>query len=429
MAVGAEIGALAGAGGRPGALANRPVNTVLPVISGTATENETLSVSNGSWTSDTAITYSYQWRRDATVIGGATNNSYVLTASDIDATLSCDVTATNDEGASTAQSAGVGPVAMALPVNTVLPAITGTTSIGETLSVSDGTWTSTGALSYAYQWERAGTPIAGATSNSYTLIEDDAGHTLTCVVTASNAGGSTDAESAQTAAIQGLVPDSLSFGGTSDYLSMTDADFGAYDRAKFAIACSFYLDVEKGQNILLAKDRISGGGSDYEFRLFTQSGGTVSFATDAGSNGFFNSPSSAYSAGQWVAVLVYYDSANATGADKIRMWINGTEQTAAYYVEPSGAATDTAYDVQIGAFPSSFTTSYYTDGLIHQPTFFSGTLPDPADVFDGTAGKLKDLSGLTGVYSLLDATTATNDAILATDWTNNGTVTTSTSKP
>ena len=43
--------------------------------------------------------------------------------------------------------------------------------------------------------------IAGATGSSYMLGASDVGHTLRVVVTATNAGGSTAATSAQTAAV------------------------------------------------------------------------------------------------------------------------------------------------------------------------------------------------------------------------------------
>lgn len=47
-----------------------------------------------------------------------------------------------------------------------------------------------------FQWERGGTPIAGATGGSYKVVGADTGHALTCAVAASNAGGSAGAVSA-----------------------------------------------------------------------------------------------------------------------------------------------------------------------------------------------------------------------------------------
>jgi hypothetical protein len=65
--------------------------------------------------------------------------------------------------------------------------------VGTVVSVTNGTWTGA-PTSYAYQWRRDGTNIVGATAASYTLIAADVGgHQITCVVTATNATGSTAA--------------------------------------------------------------------------------------------------------------------------------------------------------------------------------------------------------------------------------------------
>ena len=45
---------------------------------------------------------------------------------------------------------------------------------------------------YAYQWQLDGTPI-GTDAASYAVTPDDVGHTADCIVTASNAIGSTAA--------------------------------------------------------------------------------------------------------------------------------------------------------------------------------------------------------------------------------------------
>lgn len=77
-----------------------PVNTVAPVISGTATIGQTLTSTTGTWTSDSAITYLYQWYRGATLISGATNNTYVLVTADVSYDITCKVAATNLDGTS-----------------------------------------------------------------------------------------------------------------------------------------------------------------------------------------------------------------------------------------------------------------------------------------------------------------------------------------
>lgn len=85
------------------------------------------------------------------------------------------------------------------PANTVLPAITGTPTVGQTLTVTNGTWTK--SPTFARQWNRNGVPITGATATTRVLTVDDAGAVMTCTVTATNAGVSTSATSAPTAAV------------------------------------------------------------------------------------------------------------------------------------------------------------------------------------------------------------------------------------
>lgn len=92
----------------------------------------------------------------------------------------------------------------AAPSNTVAPTVTGTPKVGQTLSVSNGTW-SNSPTSYSYQWQRCTsgtcTNIAGATTQTYVVKSADAGRTLRAVVTATNADGSSTANSNQTSVV------------------------------------------------------------------------------------------------------------------------------------------------------------------------------------------------------------------------------------
>jgi hypothetical protein len=89
--------------------------------------------------------------------------------------------------------------ALKLPVNSVLPAITGTKTVGQTLTCSSGTWSK--SPSYAYQWLRDGSPISGATASTRLLAAPDEGALMSCTVSATNAGVTAVATSAQTTAI------------------------------------------------------------------------------------------------------------------------------------------------------------------------------------------------------------------------------------
>ena len=87
-----------------------PVNTVAPVISGTAAVGQTLSCTTGTWTGNPAPSFSYQWRANGVAIGGATAPTYLLTVTEQTKTITCVVTATNTSGAPTATSNTLGPV-------------------------------------------------------------------------------------------------------------------------------------------------------------------------------------------------------------------------------------------------------------------------------------------------------------------------------
>jgi len=102
---------LPGAARRGGAaaVASIPVNTILPVITGTVRDAETLTCSQGTWTNSPS-SYAYQWTRDGSNIGGATSSTYELTNDDVGALIACVVVATNAAGSGSATALDVGPV-------------------------------------------------------------------------------------------------------------------------------------------------------------------------------------------------------------------------------------------------------------------------------------------------------------------------------
>ncbi len=76
------------------------------------------------------------------------------------------------------------------PVNKEKPKVSGKGAVGETLACSQGTWTGTQPISYAYKWFRGKEePISGATMNQYKVVEEDEGHKISCLVIATNTGG------------------------------------------------------------------------------------------------------------------------------------------------------------------------------------------------------------------------------------------------
>ena len=81
-----------------------PVNTAIPVISGSTVVGQTLFSTTGIWVSSPSPTFTYQWQRGVSNISGATSSSYVITSDDVNSTLRCVVTATNIKGSVSATS-------------------------------------------------------------------------------------------------------------------------------------------------------------------------------------------------------------------------------------------------------------------------------------------------------------------------------------
>jgi hypothetical protein len=95
--------------GRPPPGPSPPAPTVAPLLTGVPMVGEVLTTTNGTWTGNPAPTFTRQWRRGATNIGGG-GLTHTCAAADIGAMMSCNVTATNSEGSVTASSNDLGPV-------------------------------------------------------------------------------------------------------------------------------------------------------------------------------------------------------------------------------------------------------------------------------------------------------------------------------
>src|ERR1700730_1770421 len=136
---------LVGTGGRlnickamPGcstAVAAKPANSALPVVTSIPQQGGLLGASTGLWTGIPS-TYTYQWSRcdksglNCSPIQGATGQSYApLAAADALATVTVTVTASNAFGSSAAQSAASGVIATAISASAINSSIVNGTSI------------------------------------------------------------------------------------------------------------------------------------------------------------------------------------------------------------------------------------------------------------------------------------------------------------
>jgi hypothetical protein len=189
-----------------------------PALSGVAEVGETLTTDDGVWSGTQPLVYTYRWRRcdtaglNCATIDGASDASYVLTSADAGATIRVRVYAANDFGTASRASAPSPVVAAGSPQVVTSPTVSGTAQDGSVLVGDEGTWSGTQPISFVDAWERCDTAgascqtIAGATESTYTAGPADVGYTLRYVVTASNAGGTVEAESAPTPTVAAQAP-------------------------------------------------------------------------------------------------------------------------------------------------------------------------------------------------------------------------------
>lgn len=153
-------------------------------ITGTAAIGSTLTANKGTWT-PASPTFSYQWRRGAVDIPGATDATYVVKPADAGYAISVVVIGSASSYQNTAATSAATATVVAGTLTTATPTISGTPTVGSELTGVPGTW-GPSPVTLAYEWKR-GTTVVG-TGLKYTVVSADVGQALTFKVSGTKEG-------------------------------------------------------------------------------------------------------------------------------------------------------------------------------------------------------------------------------------------------
>jgi hypothetical protein len=180
-------------------------------ITGTASQGQTLAITNSLDDADGLGSFSYQWQADNTNITGATGSSLVLTQAEVGKVIS--VTASYTDGGGTAEavtSAATTAVANTNDSPSGSVTISGTPTQGQTLTAAntladlDGI-PSSGGGAITYQWQADGTAISGATGSNLVLTQAEVGKAISVTASYTDNGGTAETvTSARTTAVANI---------------------------------------------------------------------------------------------------------------------------------------------------------------------------------------------------------------------------------
>ena len=209
--------------------ANNPA-TGQPTISGIARVGETLTLDTSGIDDEDGmerVTYFYQWlsddltmKQDPRKIRGANDTSYELTASEVGTVIMMQVYFADDAGnAQTIRSEATALVeARANNPSTGAPTISGIAQVGETLTADtsgiadeDGLTNAT----FSYQWMAGDgaseTDVAGATSSTYTLSDDEEGNAVKVRVSFTDDAGNQESLTSQSTTVVGPAAEEIAW--------------------------------------------------------------------------------------------------------------------------------------------------------------------------------------------------------------------------
>ena len=211
-------GTAIGGGSTPTPVNSPPTGAVM--ISGTATQGQTLTAANTLADADGLGTINYQWNANGVAINGATGSTYTLTPADVGKAITVTAGYIDGRGTTESKTSAATAVVAGVSVNTAPTGsvtISGTPKQGQTLTATNTLADADGLGTINYQWKANGAAITGATSATYTLSPAEVGKTIT--VTASYIDGQGTAESKTSAVTTAVAnvnapPSTVTINGT-----------------------------------------------------------------------------------------------------------------------------------------------------------------------------------------------------------------------
>lgn len=146
-------------------------------IAGSATQHQTLTVSNTLGDTDGMGNVSYRWLADGALV--AVGSSYVLTQAQVGKAITVVASYTDAEGTvESVTSSATDRVANVNDAPTGVVLIADNTTLGQTLTASNTLADQDGMGTVSYQWQANGADISGATGGSLTLNSALIGKTI-----------------------------------------------------------------------------------------------------------------------------------------------------------------------------------------------------------------------------------------------------------
>nr|WP_246416235.1 carboxypeptidase regulatory-like domain-containing protein [Nocardioides luti] len=166
-----------------------PTPTTPAAISGSGKVGQALTATAPAWSPTGVTTSAPQWFRDNVAIAGETGTTYTVLAGDVGKAITAKYTGTKAgffDGLAT--SNGITGVTGDAPVVNAAPVAAGSGKVGSALTATAPTWTTSGVTTGGRQWLRDGSPIAGETGATYTVLPGDLGKSIAVRFTGTKAG-------------------------------------------------------------------------------------------------------------------------------------------------------------------------------------------------------------------------------------------------